>query len=137
VGVFSSELDGPQEVKLEYFSATKYRANCQCSTPGLDSGVLQENETVPLVALGTETVPRLNRLDTGLRGTFKIRERYTAIAELQTFNILNSSAPLTYGRRLGSSIASLCPWRRLVFAVMNARTFKISGQFKFERRIAG
>jgi hypothetical protein len=135
MAVFSGAQDGLQQVNWSLSPGSKYPANCVCSTPGavVDSGLLQGSETVQLVAPGSEIAPRLNELDMGVRRSFKIRDKYTAIAELQTFNILNNSVPYAYIQTLGSSIT---PYLRggiggVPTAVMNPRMFKLSGQFKF------
>jgi hypothetical protein len=132
---FSGAQDGLQLVNWSVTPGTKYPANCKCSTPGavVDPGPAQGSETVMLVAPGAETAPRLNELDMGLRRTFQFHDKYTAIAELQLYNILNSSVPLTYSQTLGSSITPFVPGGLggNVTAYMNPRMFKVSGQFKF------
>jgi hypothetical protein len=135
MGVFSGAQDGLQGVYWSLSPGSKYPTNCQCSTPGalVDPGLAQGSETVLLVAPGAESSPRLTQLDVGVRRTFKFRDKYTAIAELQTYNILNSSVPYTYSQTLGSSITPFVPGGigGVPTAVMNPRMFKLSGQFKF------
>jgi hypothetical protein len=132
---FSGASDGLQLTNWSLGPTTTYPMNCKCSTPGalVDPGLAQGNETVMLVAPGAQTVPRLNQLDVGVRRTFKFHDKYTAVAELQTFNILNSSVPLTYSQTIGSSITPFVPGGTggAVTAYMNPRMFRISGQFKF------
>jgi hypothetical protein len=129
---------------LEYFSSHEVSGELPMLRSGavVDSGVLQGNETVPLVApvggsgrrdrFPIEPVeygpPRdLSRF---VRGTLRS-------PSCKTFNIPNSIAPPTYGRTLGSSIARpFVPGGALSLGhepahVQNFRSFK------FERRIAG
>jgi hypothetical protein len=135
MAVFTGEQDGLQEVNWTVSPTTKYPTNCVCSTPGsvVDSGLTQGTETVLLVPPGKQLDPRLNQLDMGIRRVFKIRDKYTAIAELQTFNLLNSSVSLAYSQTLGSSVTNYLPAGigGNVTSVLNPRMFRISGQFKF------
>ena len=134
MGLFSGESDGLQVVNWSVNSGTKYPTNCQCSAPGtlVDPGA-NTTETIMLVAPGAETAPRLSELDLGVRRTFKFRDKYTAIAELQTYNVTNSSVPTSYSQTLGSTITPFVPGGigGKPTATMNPRMFKISGQFKF------
>jgi hypothetical protein len=135
MGPFSGAQDGLQQVNWSIGSGTKYPTNCVCSTPGqvVDSGLVQGSETVQLVPPGSQLSPRLNQLDVGLRRSFKFHDKYTAIAEMQTFNILNSSVPYAYTQTLGSTIAPFVAGGigGPVTSTLNPRMFRLSGQIKF------
>ena len=76
---------------------TRYAANCQGScTPGalVMPGLTEASVTIPLRALGTEYLDRLNQLDVRGAKTFTVG-RTRIEAQVEVFNVLNSDAVLT------------------------------------------
>ena len=90
---------------------TRYPAGCpapcpagQLVAPTLTSASL----TVPLVAPGTEFLPRLNQLDLSLAKTFRVGgTRFTGQADL--FNVMNKNTDLSYRSTNFATAAYLQP----------------------------
>ena len=51
--------------------------------------------SVPLLAPGTRSTPRLNQLDLSFSRTFRFREKWSLIPSANIYNILNSNAVIT------------------------------------------
>ncbi len=90
--------DGFEQVSWSVTNTTKYPAGCVGCTPGAlvdPSLAAGQTETIPLLAPGTRSTPRLNQMDINFSRTFKFGERYSLIPTANIFNLLNSNAVIT------------------------------------------
>ena len=113
----------------------RYPADCNCPNPGglVDPGLTQGAENITLIPPGSRLTPRLNQFDLGFRKVFHIREKITAMGEVQFFNVTNSNAVLTESYTLGSSIKPYVAGGPggVPTAVLNPRMIRLNAQFKF------
>ena len=97
-GTAGPDNDGFAQVFWNVTNTTKYPAGCVGCTPGavvnpnLAAG---QTETIPLLAPGVRSTPRLNQLDFSFSRSFKFRERFSLTPSASIYNILNSNAVIT------------------------------------------
>ncbi len=97
-GSAGPDSDGFEQISWSVTNTTKYPAGCVGCTPGalVDPGLAAgQTETIPLLAPGARSTPRLNQLDFSFSRTFKIRERFSLVPSANIYNILNSNAVIT------------------------------------------
>jgi hypothetical protein len=90
--------DGFEQISWSVTNTTKYPAGCIGCTPGalVDPGLAAgQTETIPLLAPGTRSTPRLNQLDISFSRVFKFRERFSLIPTVNIFNLTNTNAVIT------------------------------------------
>jgi hypothetical protein len=87
--------------------ATRYPADCNCGAlagtvvaPTLTNSSL----SIPMVSPGSRYLDRLTQVDFGLRRNFKIGEHNSVQAQMDIFNLTNSSTVLSETQTLGSTI---------------------------------
>ncbi len=97
-GTAGPDNDGFTQVFWSVTNTTKYPAGCIGCTPGalvnpnLAAG---QTETIPLLAPGARSTPRLNQLDFSFSRPFKFRERFSLTPTVSIYNMLNSNAVIT------------------------------------------
>jgi hypothetical protein len=108
--------------------ATRYPANCpapcpagQLVIPSLNLGSL----TVPLVAPGTEFLPRLNQLDLSLAKWFQVG-RTRLQGQIDVFNAFNKNTDLSYRSTNATTAAYLVP-----ASVLQGRQIRLGMQMKW------
>ena len=108
--------------------ATRYPANCpapcpagQLVIPSLNLGSL----TVPLVAPGTEFLPRLNQLDLSLAKWFQVG-RTRIQGQIDVFNAFNKNTDLSYRSTNATTAAYLVP-----ASVLQGRQIRLGMQMKW------
>ncbi len=86
---------------------TRYPNDCNCGAlagtvvaPTLTNTSL----SIPLVAPGSRYLDRLNQVDLGVRRNFKFGEHKTVQAQIDVFNLTNSSTVLSETQTLGSTV---------------------------------
>jgi hypothetical protein len=133
--VLAGQVQGYKTVLWTITPSAKYPIDCNCPNPGevVDSGLTQGSETITLIPPGSRLTPRLNQLDVGFRKVFQIREKVTAMGEVQFFNVKNSNAVLTESYALGSSIKPYVSGGPggVPTAVINPRMMRLNLQLKF------
>jgi hypothetical protein len=132
--VLAGQVQGYKTVVWQITPTVRYPADCNCQNPGglVDPGLIQGAETITLVPPGSRLTPRLNQLDVGARKVFR-REKFTAMGEIQFFNLTNSNAVLTESYTLGSSIKPYVGGGPggVPTAVLNPRMMRLNLQLKF------
>ena len=97
-GTAGPDNDGFAQVFWSVSNTTRYPTGCVGCTPGalvnpnLAPG---QTETLPLLAPGARSTPRLNQLDISISRPFKFRERFSLIPSANIYNMLNSNAVIT------------------------------------------
>jgi hypothetical protein len=97
-GSAGPDSDGFQQINWSVTKTTRYPTGCTGCTagalvdPNLATG---QTETIPLLAPGARSTPRLNQLDLSFSRTFKFRERFSLVPSANIYNILNSNAVVT------------------------------------------
>ncbi len=135
LSVFTGDQQGYKTVNWTISPATKYPLDCKCPNPGgvVDPGLTQGSATIQLIAPGSRLTPRLTQFDMGARKVFRIRERYTLMAEMQVYNIMNASTVTIESQSLGTKVAPYLsggPGGN-ASTILNPRMFRVSMQFKF------
>jgi len=90
--------DGFEQINWAVSNTTTYPAGCQGCTPGakVDPNLAAgQTVTIPLIAPGTRSTPRLNQLDFSFSRTFKFREKWSFVPSANIYNILNSNAVIS------------------------------------------
>ncbi len=90
--------DGFEQISWSVTNTTKYPAGCVGCTPGalVDPGLAAgQTETIPLLAPGVRSTPRLSQLDISFSRIFKFRERFTLTPTVNIFNLTNTNAVIT------------------------------------------
>lgn len=135
LAAFDGAISGFKTVNWVIGPTTRYPADCNCPNPGgvVDAGLKQGSEVIQLIAPGTRFTPRQNQIDIGLKRVFKVREKYTAVGELQVFNIINANTVLTESYTLGGTIKPFLDSGPggVPSVIQNPRMLRISFQFKF------
>ena len=133
--VFLGGISGFKTVNWSITPSSRYPLDCNCPSPGalVNPGLAQQSEVIQLVAPGSRLTPRLTQLDVGLRKVFRIRERYTLMAETQFFNVINSNAVLTESYALGTTIKPYVEGGPggVPTSILNPRMARVNLQFKF------
>jgi len=133
--VFTGQQMGFKTVNWSISPTTKYPLDCSCPNPGglVDPGLAQGSETIQLVAPGSRLSPQLNQFDIGARKVFRIRERYTIMAEAQIFNVINSSTVLNESQTLGATVKPFVAGGPggTPSVILNPRMLRLNLQFKF------
>jgi hypothetical protein len=142
LAVLAGNVGGFKMVNWSITPTTRYPADCaSCPTDPsnsalkavVDPGLKQGSEILELVAPGSRLTPRLSQFDLGLRKIFKIREKWTIMAEGQIFNLFNVSTPLTESYSLGNSVTPFLAGGPggAVSVIENPRMLRLNVQFKF------
>ena len=87
-------------------SAARYSADCVGCAAGTviaPAAITTGSERIALAEPGTRYADRLNQVDLGLKKTFKFREKIRLQAQLDVFNVLNSSTVLVETVALGTT----------------------------------
>jgi hypothetical protein len=138
--------NGFEPISWSVSNTTKYPTGCVGCTPGalVDPGLAAgQTETIPLLAPGVRSTPRLTQLDIGLFRTFKFRERYSLIPTVNIFNLTNTNAVisptawattlplLTSGQCSGRSNPAGCGIGGPITGFTHPRILRLSMQFMF------
>jgi hypothetical protein len=107
---------------------TRYPANCPAPCPAgalVIPNLTLGSLTVPLVAPGTEFLPRLNQLDLSLAKWFQVG-RTRIQGQIDVFNALNKNTDLSY-RSVNATTATY----KVPASVLQGRQIRIGMQMKW------
>ena len=135
LAAFDGAVSGFKTVNWSITPTTKYPTDCNCPNPGgvVDANLKQGSEVIQLVVPGTRLTPRTNQIDIGVRKQFKIHEKYSAMGEMQLFNLINANTVLTESYTLGGSVKPFLesgPGGQATI-IQNPRMIRVNFQFKF------
>jgi hypothetical protein len=114
-------------------NTTTYPANCPAPCPAGQrvfpvgtTPLTSASVTVPLVAPGTEFLPRLRQLDLSLMKNFNVGARTRLQAQIDVFNVMNVSTVASYNTTLYATAAYLRP-----SSIVQGRMIRIGTQVKW------
>jgi hypothetical protein len=141
--------NGFEQVSWSITNTTKYPTGCVGCTPGalVDPGLAAgQTETIPLLAPGARSTPRLTQIDISFFRTFKFRERFSLVPTVNIFNLTNTNAVisptawavssttlpfLSSGQCSGMSNPAGCGIGGPITGFTNPRILRLSMQFMF------
>ena len=118
--VWQSSPEFIKYLNWDITTASRYSADCVgCNAGGLvianvakdptlnpNGTLINASERIALGDPGTRYADRLNQLDLGIKRTFKFREKLRIQAQLDVFNVMNSSTVLVETQTLGTTAKS-------------------------------
>jgi hypothetical protein len=122
------DVGSPVATQWQLTRATRYPANCPapCPAGALVIPTLTESSiTVPLVAPGTEFLPRLNQFDLSIGKWFQLGAMRVQ-GQVDLFNVFNKSTALTYRSTNFGTAAYLQP-----SSVLQARIVRLGMQMRW------
>ena len=122
------DVGSPQGTMFQITRTTRYPANCPAPCPAgqLVAPTLTEASiSVPLVAPGTEFLPRLNQLDVSIAKTLQVG-MFRVQGQMDVFNVFNKSTVLGYRSTNFATASYLQP-----STVLQARMIRLGMQLRW------